>query len=110
MRQRNMFQPMRKLGEKAFMDVKDRVQRFVLENFYVVDPSQITDEVSLLDNGIINSTGVLEVISFLEGEFGISVEDEEIVPENLDSISRIAGFVQGKASAPALLHPSVMAA
>jgi acyl carrier protein len=90
------------------MSVRDKVQRFVLENFYVVDSSRITDEISLLDNGIIDSTGVLEVISFLEGEFGIMVEDEEIVPENLDSIARIAGFVHGKTT-PALI-PAAMAA
>lgn len=75
------------------MDIKEQVRKFVTTNFYVADPTSLEDNASLLDQGIIDSTGVLEVIFFVEETFGIKVEDSEMLPENLDSIERIANFV-----------------
>lgn len=77
-------------------DPKERVRQFILKNFYVADASTLADEASLLDQGIIDSTGVLEVIAFIEDEFSVKVEDEEMLPENLDSIKRIVEFVARK--------------
>ncbi len=74
----------------------NRIRQFVLSNFYVADPGALRDDASLLDQGIVDSTGVLEVIGFLESEFGIQVKDEEMLPENLDSIASIAGYVARK--------------
>ena len=62
----------------------------------VADPAKLADDASLLDQGIIDSTGVLEVIGFLESTFNITVEDAEMLPENLDSIQRISDFVARK--------------
>lgn len=76
-------------------DHRDRIRAFVTTNFYVPDPS-FADDASLLDAGIVDSTGVLEVISFLEAEFGLVVADEEMLPDNLDSVARIAAFVERK--------------
>jgi acyl carrier protein len=85
-------------------ELKTRIRSFVLENFYVADPAQVPDSGSLLEQGIIDSTGVLEIIGFLETTFGIAVEDEEMIPANLDSIEGIARFVERKqAAAPALV-------
>lgn len=78
------------------MEAKARVRQFVVENFYVTDPAGLDDEASLLDRGIIDSTGVLEVIAFLERELHVVVADEEMVPENLDSIARLARYVESK--------------
>ena len=78
------------------MEITEQVRTFVTTNFYVPDPASLTNDASLLDQGIIDSTGVLEVIGFLEETFGISVDDKDILPENLDSIERIAGFVSRK--------------
>jgi acyl carrier protein len=78
------------------MEIKEQVRAFVTSNFYVADPVALKDEASLLDRGIIDSTGVLEVIFFIEDTFGIAVEDSEMLPENLDSIERIASFVARK--------------
>lgn len=78
------------------MEIKQQVRAFVASNFYVADPAMLLDGASLLDRGIIDSTGVLEVISFIEETFGITVEDSELLPENLDSIERIASFVVRK--------------
>ncbi len=78
------------------MEITEQVRTFVTTNFYVPDPASLTNDASLLDQGIIDSTGVLEVIGFLEETFGIPVDDRDILPENLDSIERIAGFVSRK--------------
>ena len=78
------------------MDIKEQVRNFVTSNFYVADPASLEDNASLLDRGIIDSTGVLEVIFFIEETFGLKVEDNEMLPENLDSIERIAKFVSSK--------------
>lgn len=77
-------------------DIKEQVRAFITSNFYVADPTALEDGASLLDCGIIDSTGVLEVIFFIEETFGIRVEDSEILPENLDSIERIANFISSK--------------
>jgi acyl carrier protein len=82
------------------MELKKQVREFVTANFYVADAQSLEDRTSLLDQGIIDSTGVLEVIVFIESTFGITVEDSEMLPENLDSIERIAAFVARKTSQP----------
>ena len=78
------------------MTLKQQIRDFVTSNFYVADPAALEDQTSLLEHGIIDSTGVLEVIVFLESTFGITVDDSELLPENLDSIERIAAFVERK--------------
>lgn len=78
------------------MGVNEQVRKFITTNFYVDSADELLDEDSLLDRGIVDSTGVLEVIAFLEETFGISVEDSEMLPDNLDSIARIASFVKRK--------------
>ena len=79
------------------MALKKQIRDFVTTNFYVADPKALEDSTSLLDHGIIDSTGVLEVIMFVESAFGVTVEDAEMLPENLDSIERIAAFVAAQA-------------
>jgi acyl carrier protein len=78
------------------MEIKQQVRDFITTNFYVPDPTALGDSTSLLDKGIIDSTGVLEVIGFIEDTFGITVEDSEMLPENLDSVERIAAYVSRK--------------
>jgi len=80
------------------MEIKEQVRAFVTSNFYVADPTTLDDGASLLDLGIIDSTGVLEVISYIEETFDIAVEDSEMLPDNLDSINRIANFIVRKKS------------
>lgn len=73
-----------------------RVREFIVANFYVADPGALSDEDSLLVTGIVDSTGMLEVIGFLESEMGIAVLDQEMIPENLETIARIASFIGRK--------------
>jgi acyl carrier protein len=77
-------------------DIRAKVVQFVTTNFYVPEGSTIADDASLLDQGVVDSTGVLEVITFLESEFGIKIEDAEMVPDNLDTIGNIVAFVTRK--------------
>lgn len=78
------------------MNVRERLRRFILDYFYVSDPEQLTDDTSLLESGVVDSTGMMEVILFLENEFDIDVEERETTPENLETIARIASFVAAK--------------
>jgi acyl carrier protein len=81
------------------MTAHQRIRQFVVDNFYISDPAQLADETSLVTSGYVDSTGMLEVISFLESEFGIRISDQETTPENLESIARIAAFVARKQKA-----------
>ena len=75
------------------MRVRERVRQFILEFFYVSDPDELNDDTSLIDSGIVDSTGMMDVILFLEQEFGIRVRDRDTTPENLETIARIDAFV-----------------
>lgn len=75
----------------------EQVRDYVVETFLLgADESELGNEDSFLETGLIDSTGVLELIGFLEERFGVHVADEEMIPENLDSIARVARFVYGK--------------
>jgi acyl carrier protein len=77
--------------------LRDRVQKFILENYlFTSDTGALDMEDSLLGRGIVDSTGMLEIIMFIEEQLGVTVKDEEMIPENLDSVSRIAAFVESK--------------
>ena len=78
-------------------DTERKVRKFIEDNFlFREDRLGIADTESLLDAGLVDSTGVLELVAFLEGEFALRMADAEIVPENLDSIRAIVAFVEGK--------------
>jgi len=74
--------------------VRARIRGYILENLlFTDDASQLPDGASLLDRGIIDSTGVLEIVLFLEEQFGIKVKDSDMLPENFDTVDRMAQFV-----------------
>ena len=74
-----------------------KIRQFIADNFlFREDRASVGDDESLLDAGLIDSTGVLELVAYLEGEFGIQMADADIVPDNLDSIAKITAFVEGK--------------
>jgi acyl carrier protein len=82
------------------MDLISQIRDYIIENFLFGDASPLTDDqMSLLDNGIIDSTGVMELVAFLEDDFGLTISDEELIPENLDSVANLAAFVQRKRAA-----------
>lgn len=75
----------------------DRIREFILETYlFTDDPSALDNEDSFLEKGIIDSTGVLELVMFLEEEYGLTIDDEELIPENLDSVKALDAFIQRK--------------
>lgn len=79
------------------MSIENQVHSFIIENFlFTTDTSALGVNDSLLAKGIIDSTGMLEVIYFLEDKFAIRIEDAEMIPENLDSVTNIVQFVERK--------------
>ena len=77
------------------MDIASKIHKFIKENFLSVS-KDIEDTTSFLETGAVDSTGILEIIQFLEETFGITVQDEELVPENLDSFENLTNFVKRK--------------
>jgi acyl carrier protein len=76
------------------MGEQQRIKNFILSNFlFTDDANAISNHVSLIGQGVIDSTGILEVIVFLETEFSIKISDEDMTPDNFDSIDAIAAFV-----------------
>ena len=81
-------------------DIKSTVRNYILENFIMSGSAdQFQDSDSFMDNHIIDSTGFLEVITFLEETFGITVDDDEMIPENLDSLNNIEAYINKKRAA-----------
>lgn len=77
------------------------VRNFVVKNFLFGRELTLGDDASFLEEGIIDSTGILEVISYLEERYGIEIADQEVIPENLDSVARIADYVFKKLNSTA---------
>ena len=76
------------------------IRDFIVANFlFGQDAAGLTDDASFLEGGIIDSTGVLELVAFLEQQYGIAVGDRELLPQNLDSVQNAAGFVARKLEA-----------
>jgi acyl carrier protein len=81
--------------------MQQQIRSFILSSFlFTDDESKLKNNESLLEQGIMDSTGVLELVAFLESQFGIKVADEELLPENLDSVDQIAAFVARKQPSP----------
>lgn len=74
------------------------VRDFVVENFLYGEDSMLKEDTSFLEEGIIDSTGILELIAFLEETYGLTIRDEEYVPENFDTLGNVARFLERKLS------------
>lgn len=77
-------------------DIKGRIRTFVVDNFLFGTAESLENDTSFLEEGIVDSTGILELIAFIEETFGVCVEDNELIPENLDSIDNVATFLETK--------------
>lgn len=79
------------------VSVSDVLINFIKENFITGRGKENIDlEQSLIDSGIIDSTGILELVMFLEEKYSITIEDEELIPENLDSVKNLVAFLERK--------------
>ena len=84
--------------DQTTRDYAKEVRSFVVSNFLFGDGGSLRDSTSFLDSGIVDSTGMLELIMFLESTYGFKVQPEEMIPDNLDSIERVVSFVTTKAA------------
>ncbi len=79
------------------MTIEEQIRQYIADNFLFSDDGyQLSDDASFLEEGIVDSTGVLELVMFVEETFDVMVEDEEIVPESFDSVSRLATYIRRK--------------
>ena len=79
------------------MSIEQKLRDYILENFlFSEDQNDLQNDDSFLAKGIVDSTGMLEVIFFLEAEFGVKVADNEMIPENLDSVNNIVSYIARK--------------
>jgi len=77
--------------------VEQKLRQIVTETFLVGQESvELAGDASFIESGLIDSTGILQLVEFVEQEFGLKVDDEDLIPENLDSINRLAAFVERK--------------
>ena len=78
------------------MSVKEDIRAFVVDTFLFGEDGGLKEDSSFLEEGIVDSTGIMQLVSFLQEQYLIAIEDEELIPDNLDSIRRIATFIEGK--------------
>ncbi len=78
------------------MNIKEKLTQFFEENFMIELGNGFGEDDSFLESGIIDSTGVLELVTFLEDDLGIKVKDDEIVPDNLDSLNNLEAYIKSK--------------
>ena len=82
------------------MSYINSIREFIVENFLFGEDGGLTEETSFLEGGIVDSTGILEIINFLEETYNIVVEDNELIPENLDSLKNLDNFLRKKLDVP----------
>lgn len=87
------------MSEQNTKNYVETVKEFVVEKFLFGDNDGFREDTSFLEEGIIDSTGILELVMFLEETYGVKIEDEELVPQNMDSLQNIAQFLDGKLNA-----------
>ena len=81
------------------MNTASTIRQFIIQNFVFEDSGALAEDTSFLESGIMDSTGVLELVTFIEETFGIAVQDEDLVPENLDSIAHVTRYIEHKRGA-----------
>jgi acyl carrier protein len=81
------------------MNVEARIKEFILQNLYFSDHNSLDDNASFLETNVVDSMGVMELVTFIESEFGVRTEPQEIVVDNFDSVSKLASFVRRKRAA-----------
>ena len=78
------------------VNTKELIRQFVVDTFMFGDEGDLADEDSLIASGVMDSTGVLELVAFIEEQFAFKIEDVEMTPENLDGIHRIVTYIEAR--------------
>lgn len=78
------------------MSLQQDVRTFIVDNFLFGEDNGLKDDSSFLEEGIVDSTGIMQLVAFLQEQYRIAIEDEELIPDNLDSIRKVVAFIEGK--------------
>uniref|UniRef100_C6E3Y5 Carrier domain-containing protein n=1 Tax=Geobacter sp. (strain M21) TaxID=443144 RepID=C6E3Y5_GEOSM len=78
------------------MSLQEDIRSFIVDNFLFGDAGALNNDSSFVKEGIVDSTGILQLVAFIQDQYRVVVEDEELIPENLDSVSKVAAFVENK--------------
>jgi acyl carrier protein len=78
------------------MSINEDIRFFVVENFLFGEDRGLLDDSSFIQEGIVDSTGIMQLVSYIQEQYLINIEDEELTPENLDSIRKVSAFIEGK--------------
>jgi acyl carrier protein len=78
------------------IDVQREIHNYIVDKILFDDGEKLDEDLSFQDNGILDSTGFLELITYIEEKFGIRISDRELIPENFDTLRKVSGFVQNK--------------
>jgi acyl carrier protein len=84
------------MDDSKTVEIREIFKSFITDSFIKEENIELDDDLSFMEQGIIDSVGVLELVAFIETTFHFRVEDEELVPENLDSINKLLSYVQSK--------------
>ncbi len=82
------------------MNLDKEVKKYIVSRFMQGDENRLHDDESLFETGVIDSLGVLKLVSFLEERFGVQIQDEELIPENFETVNKIIGFMESKTGSP----------
>jgi acyl carrier protein len=78
------------------MSIQEEIRGFIVDNFLFGEDGGLREDSSFLKEGIVDSTGIMQLVSFIQEQYLIEIEDEELTPENLDSIRKVSAFIQEK--------------
>ena len=85
------------------MRLQEEIRGFIVDTFLFGEEEGLEEDSSFLAEGIVDSTGIMQLVSFLQEQYLVAIEDEELIPDNLDSIKRVTTFIEGKMRAAAAL-------
>jgi len=89
---------MQKVGRHQQARIAHTIGRYIIDNILFGDEDKLHETVSFQESGIIDSLGFLELITFVEEEYGLEIADQELIPENFDTLQKVSGFVEKKLS------------
>lgn len=89
------------------MSLQEEIRSFIVDNFLFGDPGNLSNDSSFIREGIVDSTGILQLVEFVQQQYQVVVEDEDLIPENLDSVNKVAAFVENKLKMAALVEDGI---
>jgi len=78
------------------MNLSNDIREYIIDNFLFGEPGNLSDDTSFMEGGIVDSTGILEIVGYIEEKYGITIVDAELIPENFNSINNISKFLERK--------------